>query len=279
MSKNAFKNWKCDICKKVFDTRAELYKHKKENNHSLRAKHEWKCNICEKVFDTRIELCKHKKENNHSLRIRHEWKCVYCDETFESRRKMFKHKKEVHKVIRGKHINDLRRELYCQHCGKLSTTITGLKVHEKSCNNNPNRVDGCMKGFKKTKEQSLKTSIGLKKAYQEGRAQGWMSSHSSHKSYPEKWFEQVIANEFFDKNYDYDLQVGHYAIDFAWQKKKLYIEIDGQQHERDERQKASDIKKDEFLTKRGWKVLRIPWKQCFKNTKMWIKIANDFIGN
>jgi very-short-patch-repair endonuclease len=270
--KTRINGWQCIICQKVFKTRIELYQHKKEVNHRLIANKQWKCNCCDEIFDTSTQLRKHKKELNHKLILNKQWKCNHCDNVFESRRKMLKHRKESHNISHFP--GNIKCEVYCKFCGRLSTTITGLKIHEKSCRKNPNRIPGSSH----PQLAGAKISKGLKKAYQEGRAKGWMSSHSSHESYPEKWLKKVIQNEFDDKNYSYDLQVGHYAIDFAWKEKKLYIEMDGQQHERDLKQKESDIRKDEFLKERGWKVLRIPWKQCFKNPKDWIKIANNFIG-
>ena len=62
-----------------------------------------------------------------------------------------------------------------------------------------------------------------------GLNHGWMSCHSSKKSYPEKFFTQVIENEFDDKNYEYNLLFYQYRLDFAWPHKKLCIEINGSQ--------------------------------------------------
>ena len=36
-------------------------------------------------------------------------------------------------------------------------------------------------------------------------------------------------------------------------------------------------RKDEFLAKNGWKVLRIKWVDMFHEPKKYIKIAKDFI--
>ena len=88
---------------------------------------------------------------------------------------------------------------------------------------------------------------------------------------------QVIENEFIDKNYKREYPAGIYAIDFAWVEKKLAIEIDGDQHQRFNAYRERDAKKDQFLKEAGWKVLRIVWKDMFKDTKKYIKVAKEFI--
>lgn len=131
----------------------------------------------------------------------------------------------------------------------------------------------------KDKETWIKNiSKGMKKAHEEGRA--WnigKSRWNNEPSYPEKWFMEVIENEFLDKNYNYEYTFSIYSLDFAWVHKKKCIEIDGEQHEKFLEQKERDTRKDNLLSQNGWKVLRIKWSKCFKDTKTWIKIAKDFI--
>lgn len=132
---------------------------------------------------------------------------------------------------------------------------------------------------KKHKEESKKL-ISQKQiiAHREGRA--WnigMSRWNNEPSYPEKFFMQVIENEFNDKNYVREFPIGRYSIDFAWVEKKLAIEIDGAQHEK-ETYKERDNRKDIYLNNNGWKVLRIKWINMFHNTKEYIEIAKQFIS-
>lgn len=70
-----------------------------------------------------------------------------------------------------------------------------------------------------------------------------------------------------------------YRLDFAWPHKKLCIEIDGSQHERDLKQKESDIRKDKKLIENGWKVLRIKWIDLYNNPKYYIEQAKEFINS
>ena len=68
----------------------------------------------------------------------------------------------------------------------------------------------------------------MKKAHAEGRAHNIGESRWNNKpSYPEKWFMEVIANEFNDKNYVREHPFHKYSLDFAWLDKKKCIELDG----------------------------------------------------
>lgn len=127
-------------------------------------------------------------------------------------------------------------------------------------------------------EVKAKISNSMKKAHMEGRA--WnigKSRWNSQPSYPELFFMQVIQNEFINKNYVTEYPIGRYSLDFAWVVEKKCIEIDGDQHDRFSEYKLRDIKKDELLTSMGWKILRIKWKEMYKDTKKYIEICKNFI--
>jgi len=87
----------------------------------------------------------------------------------------------------------------------------------------------------------------------------------------------MIQNEFNDQNVVEQFRIGPYALDFAWLDKKRCIEIDGKQHQTNPIQIASDLRKDEFLKKKGWIVLRVKWSQIFKETKETIQRMREFI--
>jgi very-short-patch-repair endonuclease len=118
----------------------------------------------------------------------------------------------------------------------------------------------------------------MKKAHSENRAYNIGMKHWKNlPSYPEEWFTKVIENEFSDKNYIYQYHFYKYRLDFAWVDKKKCIEMDGEQHQRFQRQIESDKRKDKKLIDNGWKILRIPWKDCYANPKKYIEIAKNFI--
>lgn len=61
----------------------------------------------------------------------------------------------------------------------------------------------------------------------------------------------VIENEFEDKQYVREYPFKRYSLDFAWLHLKRCIEIDGEQHEREEN-KLHDQQKDSALIAEGW---------------------------
>ncbi|WP_407307913.1 endonuclease domain-containing protein [Acinetobacter sp.] len=127
-------------------------------------------------------------------------------------------------------------------------------------------------------EQKIKIARSMEQAHAEGRAHNIGSSRwNNEPSWPEKFFIQVIENEFEDKNAQREFPFKRYSLDFAWVEKKLCIEIDGAQHQRFEEYKARDARKDLALREEGWDVLRIKWSDLYTDTKKWIKIAHDFI--
>jgi len=132
---------------------------------------------------------------------------------------------------------------------------------------------------KNSEETKKKISLGVIKAYEEGRHSincGW-PNREGRESYPEIWWTGVIDAEFNDKNYEREKRIGPYSLDFAWPHKMKYIEVDGQQHYRFNELRQSDIRKDKYLKNLGWTVLRIKWEDCYNNKQHFIKIAKEFI--
>lgn len=154
----------------------------------------------------------------------------------------------------------------------------GIVTHEKACKCNPNRVERDYSIFR-TEDFRNKMSIALKKAHKEGRASTWKSRENCNRSYPEKWFMNVIQDNFDDKNYVTELPVGKWFLDFAWKEKMLYIEIDGQQHKRYVDRQELDKEKDDFCKSLGWKCLRLSWEYISNNKNEAIEIAKDFIDS
>jgi very-short-patch-repair endonuclease len=166
----------------------------------------------------------------------------------------------------------------CPFCNEVFShkTPSAKGLHINFCFKNPNRK--VYKGHSISDETKKRISLSMKKAISEGRATGWHKRKAGTQSYPEQWFEKVIQNEFEDKDYVTELSVGKWFLDFAWKKKMLYIEIDGEQHNDPNRAK-SDAKKDEFCKELGWKCLRLQWRYICSHTQEAIKAAKDFIDN
>ena len=95
----------------------------------------------------------------------------------------------------------------------------------------------------------------MRKRIQEGKHKGWASRNQP--SYAEKFFIKVLNNNKLI--YEYEKKVGKYFIDFAFNDKKIALEIDGQQHKHPDRIQK-DKEKNLFLENNGWYVYRIEWK-------------------
>lgn len=121
------------------------------------------------------------------------------------------------------------------------------------------------------KHHTNETKEKLRQAMLNRRANGynWSFAHSKNNgiSYPEQFWITVIKNEFVDQNYEFQYQMGRFAIDFAWPHKKIALEIDGEQHYTDIVQMKRDQTKDQLLTDNGWTVIRVRWKHMFNNPK------------
>jgi very-short-patch-repair endonuclease len=157
--------------------------------------------------------------------------------------------------------------------GKTKDTDFRIKAASLKLSGKPSAI----KGTTLTAEAKAKISVGMKKAHTEGR--GWLIGKTRNErkpSYPEQFFMNVIENEFADKNYQSEFRVSKFAIDFAWVKKKIAIEIDGQFHRLPEYVER-DARKDKCLKANGWKLLRIPWKDMYADTKPWIELAKQHV--
>lgn len=166
--------------------------------------------------------------------------------------------------------------------GLTSETDERIKRHVEKVKEGykSGRLKPSQLGKKATDEHRKHISEGMKKAHAEGRAHNigecrWNNSPS----WPEQWFITVIENEFQDKNFKREFPFYKFSLDFAWIDKKRCIEIDGEQHDRSEEQKRRDLEKDTLLKENGWELLRMPWKEVYKDTKLWIEKARAFIDN
>jgi len=208
--------------------------------------------------------------------LHYKWNCPFCDEIFDSRRAMLAHKKSLHKTCRKSAVRVLADRV-CIFCGHASKYMSSLKYHEKFCLLNPNRATPKKRII--TDEWRNRMRQQAIEGYKKGTFHGWMNCHSSKPSYPEKFFMKAIKNNFDDIHYKYNMVFYQYKLDFAWPNKKLCIEIDGSQHERNQKQKASDLRKDQKLQLHGWKVLRIRWIDMYHNPAEYINQAKCFIDS
>ena len=147
-------------------------------------------------------------------------------------------------------------------CGKNVKHKDGLKFNSTCGNEKCIKVVLRNKRLKFMKEHPEQTAWRLKNM-----------------SYPEKLFKKTIELLNYDKQFyiEREYSVFPYFIDFAFINEMVAVEIDGQQHELPDR-KANDIKKDDLLVKRGWRVFRITSKQMISNPKGVVEEVITFIG-
>lgn len=63
-------------------------------------------------------------------------------------------------------------------------------------------------------------------------------------------------------------RVGRYRLDLAFPKRKIAIECDGHAYHSTPEQKARDKRRDRYLVRNGWMVLRFTGKEIHRNPKV-----------
>jgi very-short-patch-repair endonuclease len=89
-----------------------------------------------------------------------------------------------------------------------------------------------------------------------------LNHYSKGSSYPQKYWRKILdkANIKYIEEY----QIHTYQLDFALVEEKIDIEIDGEQHYLDPRIIESDKRRNEYLEKLGWKIIRVRWSEYKK---------------
>lgn len=202
------------------------------------------------------------------------WKCSWCGESFETRRKLYEHVQRNH----SRHDDSGTR----LNWNKGLTKETSQIIENASNKLKQRYKSGDLIPFWEGRHHTVKSkrliSESMKKAHSDGRAHNiGQSRWNNEPSWPERWFIEVIEREFNDKNYKREFPFHRYSLDFAWVEKRKCIEIDGEQHQRFESIKDRDAKKDKILKENGWQVLRLQWKEVYRDTKTYISLAKKFI--
>lgn len=171
----------------------------------------------------------------------------------------------------------LKMEFECPFCNKKWITAkSGFSLHKRYCNKNPNRKDYISHTW--SDESRKKLSETRKKYIAEHGGVWWSSRSNCKRSYAEEWVLKILKNEVKDQDFIEEYHLNRWFMDFAWPKKQIYIEVDGDQHNWKDRKKK-DEEKDNYYLSLGWKVLRLPWRYCYYNTQEAIKNIIDFVDN
>jgi very-short-patch-repair endonuclease len=233
-----------------------------------------KCNkeISLSNFNLHYSSCKGNIEET-KIRVKEEWKlvngkykCPYCNKEY-SKNGISTHIIRNH-TEKGKgqnpNIGFLKETQIIWNKGLSKETNKSLENLSKTLLKK--YKSGELKsGFKNKKHNKIsceKMSKSAILAFQEGRHSGWVSRKIQ--SYPEIYFEKVLKSkklfeecipEYFIKHKNNS----NYFLDFYFPNKRINLEIDGSQHELEDR-KISDNQRDNFLSEQNIFVFRIKWR-------------------
>lgn len=221
-----------------------------------------KCEFCGKeFFTTKAGLTIHqkgciqnpackKKQINRKSQTK-DFVCCHCGQRFSERCELVSHKKQHLSKNENGFIIYERQKIpqTCRFCGRVRITTKGGNTwHEKHCYENPNRVKGHSMHW--TEEQKQQIANGVRKAHVEGRTHSWWMNHKT--SFAEGYWKDVFKD---NENIVYNFRVEYYVLDFANLEKKVYFEVDGEQHYTAEGL-AHDRERTVFLEQQGWKLIK-----------------------
>lgn len=232
---------------------------------------EFVCQFCNKVFKRSCALAIHErtcKQNqnripltNHKCNLPHKsktggWDCRFCKLNFRTRKELNNHISSIHnsKGIQI-HSKDLRK---CSFCNKeWETTIEGFKTHEKYCIENPNRV--IPKSHPVSEDVKKRISEKQKENY---KGKSIFNIDRSQEPYSEKYFREWLDKENIE--YKKNFHVDRFFLDFAFPDKKLYFEVNGEQHYRKmysgRDYQERDKERSDILSSLGWNcIATIRW--------------------
>lgn len=199
------------------------------------------------------------------------WKCSICNGIFRTRALLKKHRIEVHEIERVHYIIDEngKRKLIGKIWNKGKTKENDERVKKQSETLSDGYKSGRLihpnLGTHHTEEEKRHLSE-VRKAYLKenpDKVPYLLNHHSKGDSYPEKYFKDIFDkyNIKYEQNY---YKLG-YFLDFAWPDKKMYLEIDGEQHYLDKRIVEHDKIRTNNLLNEGWICVdRIRWSEYQK---------------
>lgn len=235
------------------------------------------CKYCNQVFDSGPLLGTHiskqcNKNPNRKIQNNKIWICSICNLEFGTRKEMYTHRKESHKNAEFKNKfygfhPDINKP--CKYCGKIYKKQSNLTHHEKHCSENPEGIP--YKRIYICSEETKKKLSDIAIRNLQGTHTNWLNKK---KSYAEEYFDNIFTDA------KKQFRVNRYVLDYAWPDKKVYIEVDGEQHYT-VKGLEHDKKRTLYLEQLGWTCkLRIRWaeyqKLSFKERQNFL-ITNDLI--
>ena len=150
-----------------------------------------------------------------------------------------------------------------EHSKTMSAVMSNPMVRKK--------ISDSSTGRSLSTETRQKISKKVKLAHLEGRNKGW-TTRKNQESYAEKFWRKVLEDNRIEFQQEVKIDkpgFGCYFLDFLLDK-NIDLEIDGHQHY-EESCKLKDIKRDNYLTSKGYTVYRIK----FVNPKNSLKVKED----
>lgn len=234
-----------------------------------------KCQYCDNEYSTLRAVkiheyyCKSnpngKTLSNHKCNFKVQrkeggWECSVCHLILNTKRELKEHRKS-----HSRSSFKIKENRVCQFCGlHRFTTKEGMTYHEKYCTSNPDR---CIPHSHQVSEDVRNRISATQKENYKGRSV--FNIDRSQEPYSEKYFREWLDKEGIDyrKNYHVD----RFFLDFAFPDKKIYFEVNGEQHYRkmyngrdyQERDKEREL----ILLTHDWKcIASIRWAE-FKSLK------------
>ena len=209
--------------------------------------------------------------------------CSKCNLNFKNKGGLSQHEKNCNlnelkiieireNYINGKSIKDLVI-LY-----NISQSVIIRVIGELKRNVIEGRLFSVKKhiGKKHTEESKEKMrKFRLKWMKENPEKTAWRKSNLS---YPEKVFLNKIKELKLNEAHLIirEKSIFPYFIDFAFENEKVAVEIDGSQHQLEDRKK-NDINKDILLNELGWRIIRFTANEINKNVDNCIIKLNNFI--
>jgi very-short-patch-repair endonuclease len=89
-----------------------------------------------------------------------------------------------------------------------------------------------------------------------------LNHYSKGRSYAEEYWKVILDSN--NLVYEEQYKISKYQLDFSFPTLKIDLEIDGDQHYLDKRIIESDKRRNIYLEKLGWTVIRIRWSEYKK---------------
>ena len=221
-----------------------------------------KCQYCEKEYSTSKAVKVHEhycnanpNKGKHCCNFKvlpkdGGWKCSVCNAVFRTKRELLEHRKS-HKRSDFK----VREDRKCKYCGlERFTTKDGMSCHEKYCASNPNR---CIPHSHPVSEDVKKRISEKQKENYKGRSV--FNIDRSQEPYSEKYFREWLEKEGID--YKKNFHVDRFFLDFAFPDKKIYFEVNGEQHYRKmyngRDYQERDKERENIVLQHGWKCVAV----------------------